>query len=81
MPILRRRSRDGFDSSEFHKLCDGSCNKLTLNLDRNGFIFGGFTPMASDMSDKVKYGRIFCTFVPTGSLMSALESDHHYVKT
>jgi uncharacterized coiled-coil protein SlyX len=44
--LLWRGTRDGFDAREFHRRCDGHANTLTLIEDRNGNIFGGFTPVA-----------------------------------
>jgi hypothetical protein len=43
--LLWRGSRDGFDVQEFHRRCDGHANTLTVILDTNGNIFGGFTPV------------------------------------
>jgi hypothetical protein len=43
--LLWRGSRDGFGAKEFHRRCDGRANTLTLILDTNGNIFGGFTPV------------------------------------
>jgi hypothetical protein len=43
--LLWRGSRDGFGASEFHGRCDGHANTLTVILDTNGNIFGGFTPV------------------------------------
>jgi hypothetical protein len=43
--LLWRGSRDGFGSKEFHGRCDGHANTLTVILDTNGNIFGGFTPL------------------------------------
>jgi uncharacterized protein YdcH (DUF465 family) len=43
--ILWRGSRDGFKSQEFHGRCDGHANTLTVILDTEGNIFGGFTPL------------------------------------
>jgi hypothetical protein len=44
--ILWRGSRDGFGASDFHGRCDGHANTLTVILDTDGNIFGGFTPVA-----------------------------------
>jgi hypothetical protein len=52
--ILWRGSRDGFSVNEFHRHCDGHANTLTLILDTNGNIFGGFTPMKWDSSNSSK---------------------------
>jgi hypothetical protein len=41
--LLWRGSRDGFKSSEFHSRCDGHGNTLTIILDTEGNVFGGFT--------------------------------------
>jgi hypothetical protein len=43
--LLWRGSRDGFDARDFHSRCDGHANTLTVILDTNGNIFGGFTPV------------------------------------
>jgi hypothetical protein len=43
--LLWRGSRDGFPADEFHRRCDGHANTLTVILDTNGNIFGGFTPV------------------------------------
>jgi hypothetical protein len=43
--LLWRSSRDGFGASEFHRRCDGHANMLTVILDTNWNIFGGFTPV------------------------------------
>jgi hypothetical protein len=42
---LWRGSRDGFGASDFHRRCDGHANTLTVILDTNGNVFGGFTPV------------------------------------
>jgi hypothetical protein len=43
--LLWGGSRDGFGARDFHRRCDGHPNTLTVILDTNGNIFGGFTPM------------------------------------
>jgi hypothetical protein len=43
--LLWQGSRDGFGASEFHRRCDEHANTLTVILDTNGNIFGGFTPV------------------------------------
>jgi hypothetical protein len=43
--LLWRGSRDGFGSAEFHGRCDGHANTLTVILDTDGNVFGGFTPV------------------------------------
>jgi hypothetical protein len=42
--LLWRGSRDGFRARDFHRCCDSYANTLTVILDTNGNIFGGFTP-------------------------------------
>jgi hypothetical protein len=49
--ILWRGSRDGFKAKEFHVRCDGHVNTLTVILDTNGNIFGGFTPLKWESDD------------------------------
>jgi hypothetical protein len=43
--LLWRGSRDGFGADDFHRRCDGHANTLTVILDTDGNIFGGFTPV------------------------------------
>jgi hypothetical protein len=52
--LLWRGSRDGFKATQFHCRCDGHANTLTLILDTNGNIFGGFTPVEWESSRKGK---------------------------
>jgi hypothetical protein len=42
---LWRGSRDGFRARNFHSRCDGHANTLTVILDTDGNIFGGFSPL------------------------------------
>jgi hypothetical protein len=44
--LLWRGSRDGFRAKDFHGRCDGHANTLTLILDTDGNVFGGFTPLS-----------------------------------
>jgi uncharacterized coiled-coil protein SlyX len=53
--LLWRGSRDRFGASDFHGRCDGRANTLTLILDTNGNIFGGFTPLAWESPPNWKY--------------------------
>jgi hypothetical protein len=43
--LLWRGSRDGFGARDFHGRCDWRANTLTLILDTDGNVFGGFTPL------------------------------------
>jgi hypothetical protein len=43
--LLWRGTRDGSSARDFHSRCDGHGNTLTLILDTDGNIFGGFTPV------------------------------------
>jgi hypothetical protein len=43
--LLWRGSRDGFQVDQFHDRCDSRPYTLTLILDTDGNIFGGFTPV------------------------------------
>jgi hypothetical protein len=43
--LLWRGSRDSFGQRDFYSRCDGHPNTLTVILDMNGNIFGGFTPV------------------------------------
>lgn len=41
--LIYQASRDGFESTEFHKLCDNIPSLLTIVLTKAGNIFGGFS--------------------------------------
>jgi hypothetical protein len=43
--LLWRGGRDGFGAADFHGRCDGHGNTLSVILDTNGNVFGGFTPV------------------------------------
>ncbi len=43
--LLWRASRDGFEASTFHQICDGQPNTLTIIKDTTGCIFGGYTSL------------------------------------
>jgi hypothetical protein len=51
--LLWRGSRDGYTPDDFHRRCDGHGGTVTLILDVNGSIFGGFTslPWESHVDD------------------------------
>ena len=51
--FLYRASEHGFHANEFHSKCDGHTDTLTI-LKANGFIFGGFTSVTWESSDKYK---------------------------
>jgi hypothetical protein len=56
--LLWRGGRDGFKAQEFHRRCDGRANTLTVILDTEGNIFGGFTPVEWESREwNGKYGR------------------------
>jgi hypothetical protein len=52
--LLYRGTRDGFGSSNFHSKCDQQSNTVTIVLTTDGYIFGGFTPLAWDSSGTYK---------------------------
>jgi hypothetical protein len=52
--LLYRGSDHGFGGSDFHAKCDGISNTVTIILTTEGFIFGGFTPLAWDSSNQWK---------------------------
>jgi hypothetical protein len=59
--LLWRGSDDGFGAEDFHKRCDGHANTLTVILDTNGNIFGGFTPVKwESLEYKGDYGPPCC---------------------
>jgi hypothetical protein len=49
--LLYRGTRDGFQSSDFHRLCNGHSPTLTVILSTDGSIFGGYTPVVWNSRD------------------------------
>jgi hypothetical protein len=71
--VLWRGSRDGFTAEEFHRRCDGHENTLTLILDTDGNVFGGFTPVEWDSREwNWRYGDESNCFKGDDSLRSFL---------
>jgi hypothetical protein len=58
-------SRDGFGLAEFHSRCDGHPNTITVILDIEGNIFGGFTPLKWDSSGGSKADESLKSFLFT----------------
>ena len=52
--LIYKASRDGFDASAFHSLCDGEGPTITIIQSHNNSLFGGYTSIswASDASYK-----------------------------
>jgi hypothetical protein len=63
--LLWRGTRDGFNSADFHRRCDGRGPTLTVIRDTKGFIFGGFTPVAWDSGGRYRADPSFRSFVFT----------------
>jgi hypothetical protein len=55
--LLWRGSRDGFGRGNFHGRCDGHANTLTVILDTNGNIFGGFNPVEWNLPENAMFVR------------------------
>lgn len=48
LSLLYRASRDGLVARDFHRCCDHKPGTVTLIRAKNGWIFGGYTPLAWD---------------------------------
>jgi hypothetical protein len=55
--LLLRGSRDGFAAGDFHSRCDGHANTLTVILDTNGNVLGGFTRRSGSRWCGTRSGR------------------------
>jgi hypothetical protein len=53
--LLWRGSSDGFGAEDFHGRCDGHANTLTLVLDTDGNVFGGYMPLQWESALSMKY--------------------------
>jgi hypothetical protein len=63
--LLWRGSRDGFGAGDFHGRCDGHPNTLTVILDTEGNIFGGFTPVEWELESGHKADPSLKSFIFT----------------
>jgi len=52
--LLWRGTRDGFEASTFHAICDGKPNTLTVVKTTTGWIFGGYTSLPWSSSQGYK---------------------------
>ena len=52
--LLYRASRDGFAASNFHAKCDNQPGTLTIIKTTKGYIFGGYTAVASENRNRYK---------------------------
>jgi hypothetical protein len=59
LELLYRGSRDGFQSSAFHSRCNGHPTTISLILNKHGYIFGGYTPIAWSSPDASLRSFIF----------------------
>ena len=58
--LLYRGSRDGMTAADFHRLCDGKSDTISVIKDSNGNVFGGFADIAWAMqSSYVKSKKSF----------------------
>ena len=53
--LVYQASRDGFDADVFHSLCDQRKNNLTIIKSTNGNIFGGFSEMEWNSTNREYY--------------------------
>ena len=54
--LLYKASIDGYDSEDFHNICDGISYTITLILTKDHQLFGGFTDQKWDKSNTFKKG-------------------------
>ena len=55
--LLFQFSKNGYDNNIFHEKCDGKNFTVTLIITENNKIFGGFTELAWNKNDAVKFGN------------------------
>jgi len=52
--LIYKATRDGFQADDFHKTCDNKGPSVTVIQTKEGYLFGGFSPVAWDSSDSWK---------------------------
>jgi hypothetical protein len=63
--LLWRGTRDGFSANAFHQRCDHRSGSLTIILDSDGNVFGGFTPVKWDSTSGYKGDCSLASFLFT----------------
>jgi hypothetical protein len=76
--LLWRGSRDGFGWREFHDRCDGHPNTLTVILDTDGNIFGGFTPVEWESREWTEIGSCDKGDPSLKSFLFTLKNPHNF---
>jgi hypothetical protein len=81
--LLYRGTRDGFGSTDFHRTCDGHSDTVTFIRTTKDFVFGGYTPVPWDSTNKYKTDSSHRSFVFTilnthgiGGRKFGLKPDH-----
>ena len=49
--LLYKATRDGFRGQDFHRLCDGQPQTMSIIKSKNGYIFGGYAHAAWNTSN------------------------------
>jgi hypothetical protein len=75
--LLWRGSRDGFAAHDFHSHCDRHANTLTVILDTDGNIFGGFTPVEWESRDSQDSANWFKADPSLKSFLFTLKNPHN----
>jgi hypothetical protein len=70
--LIYRGSEDGFRTSDFDRKCDKKSNTVTIIETTEGFIFGGFTPIAWESRDAYKTDDI------GGSFLFSVKNPHKH---
>jgi hypothetical protein len=65
MVLLYVGSRDGLDGASFHRCCDGKGRTITIVESDQGYIFGGYTPLAWDGTGQYKADTSLQSFIFT----------------
>jgi len=55
--LLYKATKNGFDTSNFHKNCDAKGPTVSIIVSSNGFIFGGFTPANWNSSNNYTFDQ------------------------
>ena len=70
LTLLYRGSRDGFQASKFHELCDNKGETVTIIKTTSGCVFGGYSDVAWDSSNTWKQSSksfLFSLISPQGN--------------
>jgi len=77
--LLYKATKDGFGAAQFHKLCDGKGETVSVIKSTNGYIFGGYTPRSWNQTGSYEYDATAFLFSLVNAQKKPLKFDQNTV--